>query len=377
MFIFYANTPFRRKALERAPFHAQRYCLYGYDQFRGLGWKIRHNLEAGRRIGRFTLVATFIVDRTLWKLGGRSGDFASVLAHRKAASSASLILSTVDSLGIPLALLKGLRLLHPPLIYISIGLPERVEKGFLSPRMREIYRKLFRRVDRYIAYGWEEARRLRLWLDSDNTKARVHFVPFGVDTDFFRPRWADTVFDVLSVGADSKRDFPLLLETARRNPWMRVRIVTNTEQAGKLAANKPKNIDIQVDLPFESLPSLYASARVVALPVKENTYSGATTTLLQAMAMAKPVVVSRVGAIREGYGFKDRVHLLWAEPEDLLSMERGILDLLDHPETASAIGENARKYVATKLRWDQYVNRMNEIMSSVAGPSLTEARSVF
>ena len=41
-----------------------------------------------------------------------------------------------------------------------------------------------------------------------------------------------------------------------------------------------------------------ARARIVVLPLKPNSYSGATTTLLQAMAMGKPLVVSAVGATR-------------------------------------------------------------------------------
>ena len=47
------------------------------------------------------------------------------------------------------------------------------------------------------------------------------------------------------------------------------------------------------------------SARVVALPVRDNTYSGATTVLLQAMASGKPVVVSRTAAIARGYHLED------------------------------------------------------------------------
>ena len=67
----------------------------------------------------------------------------------------------------------------------------------------------------------------------------------------------------------------------------------------------PSNINIVCDVPFSEIRALFAGARVVVLPVKENTYSGATTTLLQAMAMGKPIVASRVGATREGYGLRD------------------------------------------------------------------------
>ena len=57
-------------------------------------------------------------------------------------------------------------------------------------------------------------------------------------------------------------------------------------------------------------------ARVVALPVLDNSYSGATTVLLQAMALAKPVVVTRTKAIASGYGLVDGENCRLVEPGD-------------------------------------------------------------
>ena len=57
-------------------------------------------------------------------------------------------------------------------------------------------------------------------------------------------------------------------------------------------------------------------ARVVALPVRDNAYSGATTTLLQAMALAKPVVVSRTAAIADGYWLEDGTNVRLVPPGD-------------------------------------------------------------
>lgn len=361
MFVYYANTPLRRRSLELPQFHVQRYCLYGLDQLQERGWEIRHNLEAGWMPGRILRLTANCIDQTLLFLGGRSGDFVSVLGHRSKANRSDLIFATVDSLGVPLALLKGLRLLRPPLVYVSIGLPERVQYGFRSPRMRELFRRLFRKVEQWVAYGWEEAQWLRSWLGLGSEDARVRFVPFGVDTAHFQPKDAPPRCDVLSIGADPQRDYPLLLEAARRNPGVRVHIVTNADHAGKLVEAGLPNVDIGRDVPFEQLRDLFAAARLIVLPVRENTYSGATTTLLQALAMAKPVVVSRVGAIRGGYGFQDRVHLRWAEPGDADSLERAVLDLLAQPEKAEAMGMRAREHVVANLTWDHYVDRMSDI----------------
>ena len=55
-------------------------------------------------------------------------------------------------------------------------------------------------------------------------------------------------------------------------------------------------------------------ARVVALPVRDNSYSGATTVLLQAMALGKPVVVTRTAAIATGYGLEDGANVPCSSP---------------------------------------------------------------
>ena len=74
-------------------------------------------------------------------------------------------------------------------------------------------------------------------------------------------------------------------------------------------------------------------ARVVALPVRENSYSGATTVLLQAMALAKPVVVTRTAAIATGYGLEDGENVPLVAPGD-----------------AGAFGAGARRVLADESR---------------------------
>ena len=135
-------------------------------------------------------------------------------------------------------------------------------------------------------------------------KAPVEFVPFGVDVEAFRPTGAPPVLDVVSVGADPHRDFELLVETARALPETSFLAVTTADRARSIAG-RPANLSVETDLPFDEMRRRLERARVVALPVRDNSYSGATTVLLQAMALAKPVVVTRTAAIETGYGLED------------------------------------------------------------------------
>jgi glycosyltransferase involved in cell wall biosynthesis len=238
---------------------------------------------------------------------------------------------------------------------VSIGLPERLEQ-LKNQCMRILYYQALRKVERIICYGFEETERLREWLNRD--VEYVHFIPFGVDTEKFRPiKGRPVLIDVVSIGADSKRDFSLLIEFARCHPNTSARIITTAARAQELG-EMPYNLELLTEVPFNAIPGHLASARVVALPLKQNSYSGATTTLLQAMAMAKPVVVSEVGAIKEGYNMQNEVNIKLVKPGDFDDFEHAIRTFLENPKSAQAIGAAARKTVVENLSWNRYVEAL-------------------
>jgi glycosyltransferase involved in cell wall biosynthesis len=358
VFCFYSDSLQRRQALKHvAPGSAERYFLYGLDQFVGQGVTARHNLifsacpsPRARRLSRG-------FNKLLACLGGYGGDFATVWAFRGQIGAANLVFSTVDTVGIPLVLLRHLGLICRPIVYVSIGLLERI-KRLRSNFMQELYRRAFSRVEVMVAYGFQEAEDLREWLGQGGVGDIVHFVPFGVDTEYFYP--FDTAvpeIDVLSIGADPCRNFSLLIEFARRHPSTSVRIITTSRYARELG-ELPYNVQLLRDVPFTSIRDQIAATRVIALPVKQNNYSGATTTLLQAMAMAKPVVVSAVGAISQGYHLENGVNCKLVTPDDARDLGQALSALLADPSRAQTIGASARQTVVEHHSWDQYVRTL-------------------
>jgi glycosyltransferase involved in cell wall biosynthesis len=100
----------------------------------------------------------------------------------------------------------------------------------------------------------------------------------------------------------------------------------------------------------------------VALPVLDNSYSGATTVLLQAMALAKPVVVTRTKAIASGYGLVDGDNCRLVEPGDADGFQRAVAGVLRDEWHARALGARARKTVEAQLTWDRYVDRIERVL---------------
>jgi glycosyltransferase involved in cell wall biosynthesis len=362
VFYAYRDAPERRRALASPSRSPERYRLFGLDELAARGARVRHNLER-ERPARWAQLSSRAVNTVLARLGGYGGDFASILSTLEAANSSDVIVATVDTVGIPLVLLKSVGLVRPPIVYVAIGLPERLVQ--LRTRVaRRWYANAFRRTSAIVSYAESEAQWLRAWLSPGAPP--VLFVPFGVDVELFRPvEDAVAELDVVSIGADPRRDFALLLEVARRRRELTFALVTTGDQARTLRT-VPDNVVVETDVPLEHVRARLAAARVVALPVRDNSYSGATTTLLQAMAMGKPVVVSRTEAIASGYELADGVNCRLVEPGDVDALDQTILELLAGAAAALSLGNRARETVERSLSWERYTDALWEVLSEAA-----------
>jgi glycosyltransferase involved in cell wall biosynthesis len=363
LFVAFRDTPERRLALDAHAGSVDRYRLYGIDQLPPRGVEVQHNLKRLGRPPLWARAADKAINRALYGLGGYGGDFASVLTSLRQANAADVVLSTVDTVGIPLVLLKRARLLRRPLVYTSIGLPERLVQ-LRGKRMRRLYKGALRGAAAILAYSEQEAQWLRDWLEPGG--GAVVFLPFAVDVQAFRPEPGRTpTADVVAVGADPRRDFDLLVEVASRHPELSFTIVASAERARSFVA-LPPNVAVEVDLPADETRARLADARVVALPVRENSYSGATTVLLQAMALGKPVVVSRTAAIATGYELEDGVNCRLVEPGDVAAFERAILQTLTGADAAVALGTRARQTVERSFSWERYTEALWQVLRGIS-----------
>ena len=363
VFYLFRDAPHRRSALKLEPGSPARYSLYGLDQLVERGYAVRHNLErpAPSTWARITGAS---LKGGLEAAGGYGGDFATVLSSLRRLNRADVVFSTVDTVGIPLMLLAQARVVRPPFVYSAIGLPERLVQ-LRSGRMERLYARALGSASALVAYSEHEADVLARWLRERGAEVPVEFVPFGVDTDAFRPTSRPPDVDVVSIGADPHRDFELLLEVARALPEASFLVVTTGDRARTLVG-RPSNVSVETDLPFDAMRRRLEGARIVALPVRDNSYSGATTVLLQAMALAKPVVVTRTAAIASGYGLDDGVNVRLVAPGDGVSFGTALSEVLRDDSHAKALGSRARANVEAHLTWDRYVEPLGGLLAAAA-----------
>ncbi len=363
VFYAYRDSPPRRSALESHVGDAERYLLYGLDELVAGGLRVRHNLERTAPPPSWARVAGGASKRALEWAGGYGGDFATVLASLGEANRADVVFSTVDTVGIPLILLRRAGRVRPPLVYAAIGLPERLAR-LRGERMRRLYASALGTAATIVAYSEYEAETLRGWLEDRGRSTPVGFVPFGVNTKAFRPSKGAPVWDVVSVGADPHRDYELLLQVASTMPETSFLLVTTADRVRTLSP--PANVSVEADLPFAEMQRRLSGARVVALPVRENSYSGATTVLLQSMATGKPAVVTQTRAIAAGYHLRDHENCRLVSPGDATAFARALGEVLQDETRARELGARARETVERELSWDRYADRIEAILLAAA-----------
>jgi glycosyltransferase involved in cell wall biosynthesis len=110
----------------------------------------------------------------------------------------------------------------------------------------------------------------------------------------------------------------------------------------------------------DDIPATIRAAAVVIVPLRAG--GGTRLKILEAMAVARPVVSTTIGA--EGLAMTDGVELLIAD-EPVRFAER-VIGLLGDPDSAELLGARARSAVQQRFDWAGIRGRMGELVAGAA-----------
>jgi len=271
----------------------------------------------------------------------------------------NVVFATTHKVAFPLLIFRSMNFGKNKLIITSVGLIE-----FLKDRNQKqinFYKSLIKNADSIICYSLYEKNELIDILNFNPNK--IHFIPYYVDPNYFKPNLnlSPNPKMILSIGADSNRDFKLLIEVMKHFPELRLKIITYKQNFDDRLIND--NVEILYNVKYSSLKIHYQSALFVVLPVKNNSYSGATTCLLQAMSMAKAVIVSKTFAISKGYYLKDNINVKFVRPNNKAELTSGIQLLLNNPILRESIGNRARHNVVKNLNNILFARKLLKIFN--------------
>ena len=145
-------------------------------------------------------------------------------------------------------------------------------------------------------------------------------------------------------------------------------LVGDGPAAGKLrqAAAGLRNVSFLGWLPNQQLRGLMHGALAVCVPSLEaadGDAEGLPNVVLEAMAEGAPVVASRHAGIGEAV-VHDRTGLL-VSPGDAAALAAALRELIDAPEMARGMGENARQVALDRFDAMTQSKRLEEILCDV------------
>jgi len=212
---------------------------------------------------------------------------------------------------------------------------------------------------------------------------RITVVPNGVDTEAFAPRPESPGWRVrhgllegplvLYLGAIRRYEgVEVLLDAFRlirtRSPGAQLAVVGGGEDSGRvasLAAERGAGVAVLGSVPHDSVGEFYAAADIVAYPRLSTRATELVTPLkpLEAMAMAKAIVASDVGGLREMLTDGETACLV--PPGSVAALADGLADLLDDESQRLRLGQTARSVTCERLDWRMVVKRYTDVYASL------------
>jgi glycosyltransferase involved in cell wall biosynthesis len=309
------------------------------------------------------------------------------------------VLTDGEHLGIPLALL--FKLAGATIPHLTIG--HRLSAAKKRPFFRWL--KLHRQISRIALHSH---RQYELAVQELGIPAKqLALVPYQVDTTFWQPQAVPEERLVCSAGLEF-RDYPTLFRAVE---GLDTQVVIGAASHWSKRPNRalgharPENVQIG-SFDYLALRELYARAAVVVVPLQEIDFQAGVTTVLEAMAMGKAVIVThtegqtdvvedrravtrgspprprpvsllsllaeQAGTVAEPTGF-------YVPPGESDALQRAIVYLLDHPEERQRLGAAGRRAVEQFMTVEQFAARLwglvQEARGRVSRPSPEPARA--
>lgn len=314
--------------------------------------------------------------RMLGRLGG-TGLAQAALAWRWSGQYDAVFVDR-ETTGSILGALNRLRRKRPRLVMIA---------HLLTPRKKRLLLRLLgirHTADCLIVHSTpqQQAAVTHLGLRTE----QVSLLPYQTDPGFWASRSRTPKRQICSAGLEY-RDYDTLVEAARdldvevtiaaASHWSR-------HEAGLGSEKLPENVRV-VSLDYAALREAYADSLFVVVPLHDADNQAGITTILEAMAMGKAVVVSHTRGQTDVV--RDRRHLsrsnpqratqpewarllgasdltanghtgMYVRPNDAAELRRAIVFLLDHPKQAATMGANGRRLIEETMGLDHFVERV-------------------
>lgn len=271
-----------------------------------------------------------------------------------------IIFATVDTYGLPIAFLKYLGLVNKLLVFNTIGLYDGLVRK-KNPLALRFFQKILPVVDIFISGGsFQECKKLAKLLNLPISKFK--FIPFGIDTKYFKPKRTLEKNEIIIIGADPSRDWKLYAKVAEEFPQETFRIIT---YPGIVKIKFPRNALFEHGLSYTELRRRIWEAKFLLILSINNFHFAGQSTAFRAMSCGKAVIFTNSPGVNE-YRFKNFTHCLLVPPGDAQAVTSAIHYLNRSTPKRKQIGQSAHKIISEKYSIEKYSEVLLDVFNRLA-----------
>jgi len=333
---------------------APREFFYGFPALEPAGLSASLFSSAGAVPGFAGRVADF-AEGLMARLTGIGIRPLSARLRMASLPQAKVILSYTDGFSLSLGYASAGRK-NRPIILGGFHALSDIEERVPAP-MQRLSRALIRRslagIDHIFFFGPADR---QFAIDRyDIEPNRTSVIPFGIDTDFWRPLTDTRTEDfVVAVGQDPNRDYDLLAIAPGQHP---IKIVTRRKV--KVPANA-SHIQILAGDYFgaesmsdDELRRTYNRAKAVVVPLKDVWQPSGYSVTLQAMSCGRPVILSKIRGLWAPELFKDGENCLLVQPGNAAALGGAIDRVRSDTDFCAQLGRAARETAVKHFNLDR------------------------
>ena len=252
-----------------------------------------------------------------------------------------IIFSSAIANILPMACLQTL--LHrqkPKIVAIDISTPR------VPTALRHFIRFPVRSISRIICFTTAQ----QDWWLKELHFSKATFVQLGIDYDYVELHRSSSIEDYIFTAGRISRDFKTLIKALVDVP-ARVVIVSGKDpisgRTGLEGIQLPRSCEVYYEVPFERYLELMAKSKLVVIPLENKGYAAGQKVLLEAMALGKPIVVTKTTGTVDYVD--DGKTAIFVRPSDEIDLMEKIRLLWRDRALTKRLGEKAMEAAETRF----------------------------
>ncbi len=342
--------------------------FYGYFDFKK-EFKNINFIEFSPKIKKgFFNSLLFIFSKVLRKMTKLSFFFENICTFKNLLilSKSNYIILTNDRIGVStlplLFILKIFKRTKSSIVVMGL-LAKDTQNIFSHIAQRFLLTLCFKIVNNFIFLSKGEFSQAKM--SFSKYRKKFYFVPFCIDTNFWKDTSKLNRESILFIGNDGRREYDFALNLAENMPEYEFTFVTSNIDQGDINSQNITLIEGQWNkkiLTDEEVKNIYESSLLTIIPIKNSYQPSGQSVALQSMSMGVPVMITETMGFWDKDMFIDNENIFFIEENDTKKWINKINQIKENKQLTKKVIKNSKDLVKKNYNTEFFYNMLKEII---------------